>query len=551
MLKALTVRDFALVAALDLDLEPGLTVITGESGAGKSILLGALGLVVGERAASETVRPGCQRAEVTAEFDLSAQPAAGTFLVDKALEDPDHPQRALVRRVVNRDGGSRAFINSAAVTLAVLREFAGTLVEIHGQHAHQRLDQPGYQLQLLDEYGVDHALLAACRSAFRQWRKLTSDITQLQAELASSEDRASLLTYQVDELAELAIGPGEFEQLESDHRRLSRTEELRASVARTLAALDETGLGAAERDLTAIEDDHPNLQAAKASLAAASDLLTDVGIELRGFADSLTDDPATLAGLEARLGQVLDLARKHRVEPDQLHAHFAALRAELEAISTDRGNLDVLVAQGEQLEDEYRSLAAQITAQRHAAADGFATAVSQCMRTLGIRDGALSLRFADSQSEAGMESVEFDVQTNPKYPAAPISKIASGGERARIGLAIRIVGAERSALPCLVLDEADVGVGGTTADVVGRLLRELGRHAQVLCVTHAPQVAALGDQHLRVEKSAQQDTEIQPLNPDGRVAELARMLAGAGVSDESREYARTLLRDAGSDGPVH
>jgi DNA repair protein RecN (Recombination protein N) len=547
MLKALTVRDFALVQELDINLQPGLTVITGESGAGKSILLGALGLVVGDRAERDTVRLGARRAEVTAEFDVDSYPAAQGFLADHALEDPDQPGRCLVRRVVNSDGRSRAFINAAPVTLQLLRGLSEALVEIHGQHENQRLAQSTRQLSLLDDYGVDAEVLSACRDHYRRWKQSLEEISLLQATLRSKEDRASLLSYQVDELSTLNLAQGEFDTLSDNHKRLSQAQTLRETLAQAFLALENAeALSRVGRDLAAIDDVHPSLAAAQATLSSATALLDDTARDLRQYDATLDVDPSVLNALDQRLSDVLELARKHKIEPQELPAHLSDLNAELESISTDRSALDTRRLEAEQEESEFRALATQISSMRHRAADEFAGAVSACMQTLGIADGALVLEFQPTESERGLESVEFRVITNPKYPAAALAKIASGGELARISLAIGVVSAEKSALPCLVLDEADVGVGGTTADVVGRLLRNLAKHAQVICVTHAPQVAALGQNHLRVEKTAAQDTEITPLNEAGRIQELARMLAGSGITEKSREYAKTLLEEAGN-----
>jgi DNA repair protein RecN (Recombination protein N) len=293
-----------------------------------------------------------------------------------------------------------------------------------------------------------------------------------------------------------------------------------------------------------MDDDHPRLQSALDALRAAGDLIGDAVRDLRAYDDALDSDPEHLSTLDDRLNQIHELARKHRVTPQRLHEHQQSLRAELDSLSTDRSALQTLQEAAEQEHTAFLTHGRALSRQRRRSADEFAGTVSACMNTLGIKDGALTLDFSPSESERGLETVEFHVQTNPKYPSGPLNKIASGGERARISLAIQVVAAEKSALPCLVLDEADVGVGGTTADVVGRLLRALAAHTQVICVTHAPQVAALGHHHLRVHKDREQDTQIDALADASRVEELARMLAGADITDKSRDYAATLLREA-------
>lgn len=547
VLRSLTIRDFALVASLDITFADGLTVITGESGAGKSILLGALGLVLGERAAADAVRHGAERADITAEFDLSSHPGARQLLEEQALTDPDNPARCLVRRVVGADGRSRAFINGAPVTLQVLRALSEDLIDIHGQHDNQRITEPRVQLALLDDFGVESAVRRACRDSFRAWKRAREQAAELEARLQQHEDRATLLTYQLEELDGLGLAPGELEAIESEHRRLSQVQDLRASVSQSLEALDEDAVaGRVLRLLDNLDDDHPRLTAARDAVRSADDLLRDAVRDLRSYDASLELDPERLQALDDRLAAIHDLARKHRVAPEQLAAHGEALAAELQGISTNRSSLDDLRAAAGEHRAEFEKQAARVTKQRRSAARAFARAVSGCMETLGIKGGSLTVEFYPAESETGLEGAEFHVTTNPKYPPGTLQRIASGGERARIALAIQVVAAEKSAMPCLVLDEADVGVGGTTADVVGRLLRSLAVNTQVICVTHAPQVAALGHNHLRVSKDAEQDTRIEGLATDTRVEELARMLAGADITDKSREYARTLLSEAGN-----
>lgn len=545
MLKTLTVSNFALVDQLEIHFGPGLTVITGESGAGKSILLGALSLVLGERAAADTIRPGCSRADVSAELDLTGIDEALAVLAEQSLDDPDQPGRILVRRVVNADGRSRAYLNGTPVTLNVLKRLTEGLIDIYGQDDNQRLADPGVQRSLLDAWGVDHERLESCRAAYHAWKAAAGEHSRRVTQVRSLEDRATLLSYQLEELGEAAPAPGEFEEIERLHRRLSRASQMRDVVAEVMTELEqESILGGARASLMRLEDDHPALQSARDSLLTISDLIADVLHDLRDFEESLSLDPQALADQEARLTLLHELARKHRVSPETLPELIASLDAELTAISTDRGSLNALAEEAARQEKAYRAHAAELSSQRQAAADGFCQAVSGYMNTLGIKGGALSLTFLPRESEFGAETVEFSCVTNPRYPAAPLTRIASGGERARISLAIQIVAAERMQLPSLVLDEADVGVGGITADVVGRLLRGLAGHTQVICITHAPQIAALGATHLLVEKNSEQDTLIAELDGPQRIDELARMLSGAKITEESRDYARSLLGQA-------
>lgn len=553
VLKSLTVRDFALVSELDVSFEPGLTVITGASGAGKSILLGALALVLGERSAADVVRPGAARADITAEFDLGAYPAALALLEELALDDQDQPGRCLVRRVIGADGRSRAFVNGSPATLQMLKSLCEGLIDIHGQHENARLLRRDIQLALLDDHGVDAGLRQSCRDAFREWRASTSAAEELGAAAATREDRAALLAYQLEELDALGLTEGEFEQIDALHRRLSQANALRDAATNALHLLTEDrSLGRTQRLLEDVDDTHPRLEGARETLRAARELIDDAVRDLRAWDDSLDTDPGALQSVETRLESVMDLARKHRVPPGALHAHTEALRAELSGLATDRTTLDTLLARAAAAKNRFEQHAQALGKARRSIAKQFGTAVGACMQTLGIDGGALRVDFDRAENETGTDAVEFQVTTNPNYPPGPLGRIASGGERARISLAIQVVAAARSELPCLVLDEADVGVGGTTADIVGRLLRTLADNAQVLCVTHAPQVAALGHHHLRVRKDTGQETRIDRLDSESRIEELARMLAGADITDRTRDYARTLFADAQSlhpDGP--
>jgi DNA repair protein RecN (Recombination protein N) len=390
-------------------------------------------------------------------------------------------------------------------------------------------------------------VLVACRAAFNGWKTAEAELERLQHQVQSNEDRAALLAYQLEELDDAAPLPGEFENTEQTHKRLSRAHSTREVVADALAALEQAdAIGHAQTGLSRIDDDHADLNAARDTLITVGDLMSDATRDLRAFEESLSVDPESLQALENRLGLLHDLARKHRVSPENLPAHIESLRAELDSMGTDRSSLQDLSDAVAKHEKDYRKHAKKLTHQRTAAADGFCQTVTEHMNTLGIKGGALSLTFHARESEHGAEAVEYECITNPRYPAAPLGRIASGGERARISLAIQIVAAARNQLPSLILDEADVGVGGTTADVVGRLLRGLAQHTQVICITHAPQIAALGLEHLKVSKDSDQDTRIAELDDGERVDELARMLAGARVTNESRDYARTLLEEATS-----
>jgi DNA repair protein RecN (Recombination protein N) len=546
MLKQLTIQNYVLVEHLDISFSNGLTTITGESGAGKSILLGAVNLLLGERARSDTVRPGANKADISAEFAIHAGSALQQKLVKDELIDPD-AEDCLLRRVISAEGRSRAFVNAVPVTLNYLKEIGDALVEIQGQNEHQRLADRNVQRALLDDYANQGAQSAKVKNLFQICKATEQRIQQLQDRVATQDDRKELLSYQLQEFNAADLQIGELEQLEQEQKRLAQAQQILASLNQAQADLEALdNLRSTARTVAEIDDEHPQLNASKETLTAALSLLDDAGRDLRHYQEQVVVDPQALADIDARLQLIFDLARKHRVQPEQLVEHAEILAAELAGMTTDSSELDELLAAQEQEHQAFIREAQKLSKARRKHSKPFCQAVEQYMHALGIAQGALSLVFHDHQSEHGLEQPELHVTTNEKFAPGPLNRIASGGEQTRISLAIQIVAAANSALPCLVLDEADVGVGGTTADMVGRILRDLAVHTQVICVTHAPQVAALGQSHMRVSKSGDH-TDIQPLSHSDRVEELARMLAGADVNAKARDYAQELLSQAAAD----
>lgn len=557
MLRHLSVQNYALVQTLDIEFSAGLSVITGESGAGKSILLGALGLVLGERADSKSVRPGASKTEVSAEFNISHNTQARAFLDAAELTDTDEPGRCLLRRVISAEGRSRAFINGATVTLKDLRNLCTSLINIHAQDEHMALLQKDVQLNLLDAYGVDAVLLAEVHNSYANWQDTKSRRAQLQQRLEASKDRQALISYQVEELDALALEPGEYEDIDVHHRRLARADDLQASLSSLLGLLDtgdETSDAATSildqvrklcAGLAAVEevgkDRDAHLNTARELVQNALDFLEEANTELGRYLDGLTPDPEKLNELEERIATINALSRKHRVRPELLADLHVALQGELASASIDESEFEALAQEEVALENTFLQVARTLQGVRKKAAGTFSETVSTHMQHLGIKGGLLDIRFSEQLSARGLDAVEYMVVTNPKYPAAPLSRVASGGERTRISLAIQVVAAEQTLLPTLVLDEADVGVGGKTSDILGRLLRKLAGNTQVLCVTHAPQVAALGHQHLVVAKTESQDSSIATLDKTERVEELARMLGGKDITTKTRQYAEELI----------
>ena len=551
MLKHLTLKNFVLVEQLEIDFAAGLSTITGESGAGKSILLAALGLILGERANSDTIRPGADKADVVAEFDLNRQPKVQQMLIEAELFDTlgdDGAQgsdSALIRRVITNQGRSRAFVNGIPVTTTFLRQIGDLLVDIHGQNEHLQLSNKTTQLTLLDNFAQCNTQASKVRTLYLDWQGKHQTLEQLRAQLAQAADRRELLTYQLQELDEFALQAGEFVQLENEHKRLSQAHETLEVLQSAQTALDNLdSLRQDARKLSEIDDNHSLLASANANLQDALSLLDDAEKDLNRYQDNVIIDPQALQDTENRLNQAQDFARKHKVAVQELVNHVENLRDELQNIADNEDSSSHLATEVAAAKEAFLKAAKQLSVKRKKAAPKFAKQVAHYMQQLGIKDGDFEIEFAQDDKEAtgetGIDRIEFLVTTNANFANGPINQIASGGEQTRIALSIQIVAAETSDLPCLILDEADVGVGGTTADTVGRILRTLAEHTQVICVTHAPQVAALGHHHYVVTKQKDQ-TGIHHLDSQDRVEELARMLAGADITEKTRDYAQTLL----------
>ena len=543
MLKQLTIRNYVLVDTLDVSFKAGLTGITGESGAGKSILLGALSLLLGERAKTDCVRPGADKADISAEFELLPSGFLQTKLAaDDMLEDGNTD--CLVRRVISTEGRSRSFINNIPVTLQYLKDISEHLVDIQGQNEHQRLLDRNVQRSLLDDYGKLASQSTKVSGLYKTWQNTVQEIAKLKEVIIAHEDRETLLKYQLEEFANLSIGENELAQLEVEQKRLAQAQSILEILGRANGNLEELDdLRQTARMLTELDDSHKDLAVAKDTLVSALTLLDDAARDLRRYQDQVVVDPGALLEIDERISAILEVARKHKIQPEHVSNFAQELQQEFDSMASDTTMLDELSAKEGALGEEYFANAKKLSTARRKQSGGFCKDVNGYIQALGIKDGALSIVFHDQQSEHGLEQVEFHVTTNANFAAGPLGRIASGGEQTRISLAIQIVAAANSALPCLILDEADVGVGGTTADTVGRILRDLADHTQVLCVTHAPQVAALGHNHMRVSKHKDQ-TVIEPLSQDNRIEELARMLAGAGVTEKTRAYAKTLLQEA-------
>jgi len=556
MLKYLQVRDFAIIDHLELDFGPGLTVLSGETGAGKSILIDALGMLLGDRADSDAIRDGAERAEIGAEFDLTDAEPASLWLRNQDFADPDEPDVALVRRLLSREGRARAYINGRPATARDLKALGERLVDIHGQHAHQSLLRAPVQLNLLDAYGVSSEVREAVAGAAGEHRGIRERIERLRGG-EEAEQRADYLRYQVHELEALNLGADELSSLEAEQRRLANAERLMQDSQQAYALLYESEDGAAADLLGRAHGLLEGLAALEPTFREAGEMVGGAAIQVREAADavrravdSMELDPQRLEWVDNRLGEIFDVARKHRVSPAELPQHLDRLRAELEDLEGAADEVARLQEQLAQAEARYTEQAKRLSQLRQGAADRLAGEVTQAIRDLGMPQGVFQIAVRerpDKQPRArGHDEAEFLVSANPGQPPQPLSRVASGGELSRISLAVEVIAAGER-VPTLIFDEVDAGIGGGVAEMVGLRLKALGNGGQVMCVTHLPQVAAHGRQHFQVRKQVfdgHTTTRIERLDEEARVEELARMLGGLKITAQTRAHAREMVDNA-------
>jgi len=555
MLTELFIRDFAIIAKLELGFEAGLTVLTGETGAGKSILVDALALALGERADSGVIRQGCARSEIIAGFTLQADQDAARWLREHDLFDD---RECVLRRVIETDKASKAYINGRPVPLQQLRELGEHLVDIHGQHEHQSLLRRDAQRQMLDDYAQLADRADTLAGHYRQLKALEARRENLSRESSDRAARIELLRYQSQELRALDLAADEIPRLEDEHARLANANELIQgvqAVALTLYEDDETAvtsqLAQAQRKLDSLSAYDARLGEFNALLNEAGIQIDEAGGRLRHYLDTLELDPQRLAYVEQRLSAALDLARKHRVRPEELPQVLERLDTELSDIEHRDENLVKLEQQINEARATYLKLARDISKKRQDAAQTLGREVSAQLQKLGMPGGvfdpALTPLAEGELGAHGLERVEFMVSANPGQPLKPLTKVASGGELSRISLGLQVVTARVGRIPALIFDEVDVGIGGGVAEIVGRQLRTLGDKRQVLCITHLPQVAAQGHHHLQVskhKKSGATVVQIQTLPPKERVAEIARMLGGVEITRQTLAHAEDMLSRA-------
>ena len=545
MLTDLSIRDYAIVQRLDIELHAGMTCVTGETGAGKSIMLDALGLCIGDRAEAKAVRAGADRAEISALFSIEKLPEAQAWL-DRAALLEGH--ECLIRRTVSSDGRSRAFINGSSATLAQCKELGELLVDLHSQHAHQSLLRRSVQRELLDAFSETTAEALSIAEEANCIRTLKHELETLRSSSNEIAERRDLLNYQIDELSGLSFGDAELESLESDQKLLSNA----SWIMETVHAIAEQCGGLSDQlrsSVSQLSDDRlgSKIDESRELVLSSQIQLDEAASELRGFLAGVELDPQRLREVESRLDTAYTLARKHRIRPEELSGHLETLSTELENLEHGSQRLDELESEIEARHARWTENAQALTEKRKQGARRLAERSMELLAQLAMERCELDVGFIEIAAEKldprGLEEVEIWIATNPGSQPGPLNKVASGGELSRISLALQVAVADKATAPTMIFDEVDVGVGGAVADVVGALLKTLADNVQVLCVTHLPQVAAKGHQHIQVSKTGDHvvTTSLQYLSDDERVEELSRMLGGAVVTDATRENARELL----------
>lgn len=551
MLSHLSIHQFALVEHLELELAPGMSVITGETGAGKSILLDALGLALGNRAEADCVRHGADKAEIAAQFSMNEQ--ARLWLQQRDI--PADDDSIILRRIMADEGRSRAYINGRPASAADLKELGQFLIEIHSQHAHHRLLQKETPRQLLDAYAGLQLQVSEVSLVWSEWQQLARRLTKLKEESSETKAQRQLLTYQVEELRALAPKELELDELEAEHKRLSNAESTLLNSQTAMSACigdDGNEMAAAQlayaalTRLDAIDDEHALLNEARELLRQAHIQLEEASHSLNRYLDQIDINPHRLQQVDARLSELYSTARKHQIHAKDLFNYWQEQERALAEMNLSDDDVLALEQQEQQLANEFQHLARNLSALRAEAAQRMSQEVASHFEALALGKAKFET-VVEQQTEAsryGFDQVSFYVQTNPGMPAGPLAKVASGGELARISLAIQVVTAAVSDTPCLIFDEVDVGIGGGTAERVGRLLRGLGASSQVLCVTHQPQVAAQAHQHYQVSKisgDSATHTNLRKLEGKQRTEEVARMLGGVEITQHTLAHAQEML----------
>lgn len=554
MLTQLTINNFAIVRQLEIELAKGMSVITGETGAGKSIAIDALGLCLGQRIETSMVREGQERAEICATFFIEPTNPAYQWLQEQELQDPDNPSDCILRRVINADGRSKAFINSTPVSASQLKEIGQYLIHINGQHASQLLLKNDYQLQLVDTFAHHNDLLAQMREDYRVWKNLQTQVKTFQQKVAENEAKKQLLQYQVEELDEFALRRNEYLELEEDQRRLSNSEQLTQLSQSALQLLSENEtvsidsmLYRATQYIDELSELDPRYVSVQTMLNDALIQVQEATSEVQHLASHIEQDPMLLQEIEQRLGQALQLARKHNVKPEELVEWHQKLKAELTTLLDFSESEERLILEEKSAFEKMQHTAKQLHESRCQAAGKLAQQVTDSIKGLAMENAEFFIEVNSDLTKVasnGADNIVFTLRSNLGQQAQPLAKVASGGELSRISLAIQVLTSDQSAIPTLIFDEVDVGISGKTASVVGKLLRQLGDKCQVLCVTHLPQVACHGHHQFNVEKFTVGDkteTKMTALSQEERIPALARLLGGSEITDLALANAQEML----------
>ena len=554
MLTQLTINNFAIVRQLEIELTKGMSVITGETGAGKSIAIDALGLCLGQRIETSMVREGQERAEICATFFIEPTNPAYQWLQEQELQDPDNPSDCILRRVINADGRSKAFINSTPVSASQLKEIGQYLIHLNGQHASQLLLKNDYQLQLVDTFAHHHDLLAQMREDYRTWKNLQTQVKTFQQKVTENEAKKQLLQYQVEELDEFALRPNEYLELEEDQRRLSNSEQLTQLSQSALQLLSENEtvsidsmLYRATQYIDELSELDPRYASVQTMLNDALIQVQEATSEVQHLASHIEQDPMLLQEIEQRLSQALQLARKHNVKPEELVEWHQKLKAELTALLDFSESEERLILEEKAAFEKMQHTAKQLHESRCQAAEKLAQQVTNSIKGLAMENAEFFIEVNSDLTKVtanGADNIVFTLRSNLGQQAQPLAKVSSGGELSRISLAIQVLTSDQSAIPTLVFDEVDVGISGKTASVVGKLLRQLGDKCQVLCVTHLPQVACHGHHQFNVEKFTIDDkteTKMTALSQEERVPALARLLGGSEITELALANAQEML----------
>lgn len=556
MLAHISVKNFAVVKQISVEVAHGLTAITGETGAGKSIAIDALSLCLGDRADASSVRQGAEKAEIVAHFDVSKVPLAKAWLSEHELIQEDNPDECFIRRLISNEGRSKAFINGVVVSLNQLKSLGQYLVSIHGQNAHYQLLKPDNQRKLLDNFSGHKDLSAAVAAAFSDLKKKQNQLKQLQAAQQQRDDRKNLLEYQVAELDEYSIGEDEFSQLELEHKRLSNSQTLLEQAQISFYQLYEddefnalSAIRSSVDNLSEMQEHDPSLGPIVEMLNEASIQIEEASQEIRHYCDQLEIDPMKLQQVEQRYSQAMDLARKHQVKPELLYAYHMELAEEYSNLLKDESSLTELSTECDKLLAEYQLAAKKLHDSRVLNATTLASKIEQHVKEMNMQHAKILIDITYDEYAApsllGNDDILFKVTTNPGQPAEALDKVVSGGELSRIGLAIQVITSSGNQIPTMIFDEVDTGISGPTASIVGRLLRKLGDVSQVVCVTHLPQVAAHGHNQVFVTKLTDGDsteTKMLKLTDNERVNEIARLLAGDKLTETAIANAKDLLK---------